>query len=75
MGTGDVGQEHSASVRLEPPAGLDALLAAFQAAHERACPFRRKDTGVEDATATTVVRAGQRAAIDRFSLPPIEGAG
>jgi hypothetical protein len=54
---------------------LGSLFAAFQAAHEKACAFRRKVTGVEEATATTVVRAGQRAAIDRFGLLSIEGAG
>jgi hypothetical protein len=52
---------------------LGSLFAAFQAAHD--CAFRRKDIGVEEATATTVVRAGQRAAIDRFGLLSIEGAG
>jgi hypothetical protein len=35
----------------------------------------RKDTGVEEATATTVVSAGQHAAIDRFGLRSIEGVG
>jgi N-methylhydantoinase A len=136
------GQEHTVSTRFVPRAGLDALLAAFHAAHERAYTFRLDDTAVElvtfhlaaeihtprlglpeiatagaidgaivaaralhvgtdrealaivysrerlpagasfegpalveEATTTTVVRAGQRAAIDRFGLLAIEEAG
>jgi N-methylhydantoinase A len=136
------GQEHTVSTRFEPGAGLDALFAAFHAAHERAYTFRLEDTAVElvtfhlaaeidtprvgmpevtadgaigdaiigrrelhagndrvvlatvydrerlpagasfegpalveEATATTAVGAGQRAAVDRFGLLAIEEAG
>jgi N-methylhydantoinase A len=135
------GQEHTVSTRFEPGAGLDALFAAFHAAHERAYTFRLEDTAVElvtfhlaaeidtprvgmpevtadgaigdaiigrrelhagndrvvlatvydrerlpagasfegpalveEATATTAVGAGQRAAVDRFGLLAIEEA-
>ncbi len=136
-----VGQEHTVSTRCDPNAGIDALFAAFHAAHEKAYTFRLTDTGVElvtfhlaaqldtprvgmpefradgtiddaivgrrelhagddqialapvydrdrlpegasfegpalveEATTTTVVRAGQRVAIDRFGLLSIEEA-
>ena len=42
-----VGQEHTVATRFDPSAGLDALLAAFHAAHEQAYTFRLLDTGVE----------------------------
>jgi N-methylhydantoinase A len=137
-----VGQEHTVATQCDPSAGLDALFAAFHAAHEQAYTFCLLDTGVElvtfhlaaeldtprvgmpevgtdgrvaeaivgrrelhigddtaalatvydrdrlpagakfegpalveEATATTVVLAGQRAAIDRFGLLSIEEAG
>ena len=137
-----VGQEHTVSTRCDRSAGLDALFAAFHAAHEKAYTFRLMDTGVElvtfhlaaeldtprvgipevgadgsaaeaiigrrelhagddkvalatvydrdrlpaganfdgpavveEATTTTIVLAGQRAAIDRFGLLSIEEAG
>ena len=137
-----VGQEHTVSTRFEPQAGLEGLLAAFHAAHEKAYTFRLEDASVElvtfhltaeldtprvgmpdirvdghvddaivgrrelhtgddaialapvydrerlpagagfegpalveEATTTTMVRAGQRAAIDRFGLLSIEEVG
>jgi N-methylhydantoinase A len=42
-----VGQEHTVSTRVEPRAGLDALIAAFHAAHEKAYTFRLDDIGIE----------------------------
>ena len=42
-----VGQEHTVSTRCDRRAGLDALFAAFHAAHEKAYTFRLADTGVE----------------------------
>src|SRR6516164_9069069 len=42
-----VGQEHTVSTRCDRRAGLDALFAAFHAAHEKAYTFRLMDTGVE----------------------------
>ena len=42
-----VGQEHTVSTRCDPSAGIDALFAAFHAAHEKAYTFRLTDTGVE----------------------------
>ena len=41
------GQEHTVATHFEPGAGLDALLAAFHAAHEKAYTFRLPDTKVE----------------------------
>jgi N-methylhydantoinase A len=41
------GQEHTVSTRVELHAGLDALVAAFHAAHEKAYTFRLKDTAIE----------------------------
>jgi N-methylhydantoinase A len=136
------GQEHTVATRFDPKAGLDALAAAFHAAHEKAYTFRLDATAVElvtchltaeldaprvgmpeiavdgalgdaiigrrelhvgddaiaaapvysrerlpagtsfagpalveEATTTTMVRAGQRAAVDRFGLLSIEEAG
>jgi N-methylhydantoinase A len=42
-----VGQEHTVATRFQPGAGVDALLAAFHAAHERAYTFRLSDTEAE----------------------------
>ena len=42
-----MGQEHTVSTRVEPRAGLDALIAAFHAAHEKAYTFRLEDTAIE----------------------------
>jgi N-methylhydantoinase A len=42
-----VGQEHTVSTRVEPTAGLDALVAAFHAAHEKAYTFRLENTAME----------------------------
>jgi N-methylhydantoinase A len=41
------GQEHTVSTRVELRAGLDALVAAFHAAHEKAYTFRLTDTAIE----------------------------
>jgi N-methylhydantoinase A len=41
------GQEHTVATLFEPGAGLDALLAAFHAAHEKAYTFRLPDTKAE----------------------------
>ena len=41
------GQEHTVSTPVELRAGLDALVAAFHAAHEKAYTFRLTDTAIE----------------------------
>jgi N-methylhydantoinase A len=65
------GQEHTVATRFDPVAGLDALFAAFHAAHEQAYTFRLDGTRVE------LVTFHLAAEIDtpRIGMPEIAAAG